>query len=283
VDGFFICQNQSQNMRRHRQKTLRYGLASALFAFLAGLAITAFLVPETPFRNAPRWKGVLWVYLGAHSVELSTVHTGGAGLETVQPLDITQTPALISAVPPVTAAAASFYTCSQVSTTRIKQNLSNAVSAGMGYFLIALLAILVSDARPGVSLIIGIALLIAAGLWLGSSFISAFSGGMPFISIASFGTVAALGVLLLMGGIAIVSAIWGVVAVSFGAAAVVGVGVGANRHMKKLGDRQGADFSRLHGIRIWLKENWLETIIVIAVLTALFVGLSGEQLPVGSV
>lgn len=269
-------------MRRHQRKVMRYGLGSAMVTFLGGLAVTALLLPETPFNQTPRWKGVLWMYIGAHFVELSNVHIGGTGLATFQPVEIAEVPTFIYALPPIAASTGAVYTCYQIHSSKIKHNVSNGISAGMAYFLITLLAIFISDARPTISAIIGIALFVGGGIWIGSLFVGKLSGGLPFIGIASLGLVASIGIVLLLGSLAILAALWGVFVISFGSTAAIGLAFGVERNMKRRGSRKGATYPRLKGLRIWLEHNWPEAIAVAVVLIALFIGLTNEQIAINN-
>ena len=149
-------------MRRHRRKKLRYGLVSGFVAFAGGWAIATFLTPTDAFTNYPRWQTTLWVFLGAHLVELSSVHTGGIGLNSQQPLELFEIPTYIRLVPVVAVTAASVYTCTEISTNRLKQNISNAFGAGTGYFVAGLIAMVASDIQPGISMV----LLIGGGVAL---------------------------------------------------------------------------------------------------------------------
>jgi len=260
-------------MRRHRKKSLKYGLGSGLVAFLGGWAAITFLIPETPFDQVARWKGLIWVYLGTHFVRISDIHTGESGFNTVQPVTLTNAPEIVFIIPIVAIGIAALYTCYQFKSSKIKHNISNAISAGMGYFLIVMTAIVMTDARPSVSVILTLALLVAGGLWLGSTFLSSFSRGVPFIGVTSFGTLAAVGVLLLLGGLAVLRAMYGVFVLSFGASALVGLAVGINRRIKQLGNHRNARFPRLHGLKRWGREYWMELLVTVMVLGALFVGL----------
>jgi uncharacterized membrane protein YhdT len=263
-------------MRRLRRKKLRYGISSALIAFLAGWAVTTFLTPEGVF-DAPRWQTTLWVYLGAHFVELSNTHTGGLGLGTVQPVVAAGVPTFVHVIPVLAVASAALYTCWQIHSSKIGHNVSNAIAAGMGYFLASIGALIVSDMRPSITLLLVLALLVAGGFWLGSTFVRAFSGGFPFIGIASFGTVAALGILLFLGGLTVAAVLWGVIVVSFGGASVAGFGVGVSRHLERHGNRRGGRLPRLRGLAKWVEHHWIEIIVATVVLTALVIGLSGNE------
>ncbi len=262
-------------MRRHRRKKLRYGLLSGFIAFAGGWAIATFLTPANAATGYPRWQTTLWVFLGAHLVELSSVYTGGIGLNSQQPLELLDIPEYIRLVPVVAVAVASIYTCNEISTNRLKQNVSNALGAGTGYFAAGLIAMVVSDIRPEISFVLLIGGGAALAVWLGSSFVGAFTRGLPVIGVASLGSIAALGILLLLGGVAILNVIWGLVAISFGGAAVTGAVIGVERELKRKGKRRNSDYPRFYGLRSFTEANWKEALAVVAVTAALYVGLAG--------
>lgn len=262
-------------MSRIRRKQARYGLASGALAFTAGWAVAAFLTPETVFEQYPRWRTTIWMYLGAHYVELSTTHTGGLGLATIQPLDVAEIPQYIYYVPILVTAVSAFYTCYNFNSTRIKHNISNAFAAATGYVLIGFLAMVLADPRPSFTMMLLIALVIGGGIWLGSSLLGSLTRGVPFFGVASLGTVAMLGILFLLGGVALLSVVWGLLAIPFGAAGVAGTVVGLSRRLKRRGDRYDVRFPRLRGLQSLLADFWLELIVSMIVVAALLVGLNG--------
>lgn len=266
-------------MRRYRRKKLRYGLLSGILAFAGGWAIATFLTPVDVFGEYPRWQTTLWVYLGAHFVELSSVHTGGIGLDSQQPLQLLDIPSFIRLVPLVAVAVASIYTCNEISTNRLKHNVSNALGAGTGYFVAGLIAMVVSDIRPGISFVLVAGGGVALAIWLGSSFVGAVTRGLPIIGVASLGTIAAVGILLLLGGVAILNVVWGLLAIAFGGAAATGAVIGVERELKRRGRRKNSEYPRLHGARSLVETNWKELSAVVIVAVALYVGLTGGVKP----
>jgi hypothetical protein len=234
------------------------------------------LTPDTLFSAYPRWQTTAWVYLGANLVEVSNVHTGGLGFASLQPVRISSIPDLVHLVPVVVVASAAFYTCYKMdSARRIKHNISNALAAGTGYFLIGLVMMVFSNIQPSISSMLSLALIAGAGLWLGSSFVGAFTRGLPFFGVASLGSIAAIGILLLLGGVAVLSVIWGLVAISFGSAAVVGSAVGMSRRLERRGRGHDVRFARVRGLRSLLESYWLEIVVTSAVVVALVVGING--------
>lgn len=264
-------------MRRVRRQQIRYGLPAGVLLFVAGWAITAFLTPDSLFPEEPRWRVTLWVYLGTHLVELSDVYTGGIGMGTLA-LDQfapNVTVDWLPLVPISSVAIASLYTCRELPyTTRMKYNVRNAATAGAGYFLTGLAAMIATDMQPSFTAILGIALVVGVAVWLGSSFVGAMTRGVPFIGITSLGTVAMIGVLLLIGGVALVDSIWGLILISFGVSSGTGVTVGTSRTLEEKGrNQENSRFPRVSGIRTLLNEYGKEIGGTLIVVAALAIGL----------
>lgn len=262
-------------MARHRSKQLRYGLTSGVLSFAAGWAAIAILLPSSALADYPRWQSTIWAYLGAHLVRVSDVYFGGVGLQTVQPLKLVELPEFVYIIPLTAAGAAGFYTCYAMNSSRLKHNVSNAMSAGMGYFSAGLVAMVIADVRPSISLIIIIALVVGGAIWLGSTALGFLTGGIPFFGIASFGGIATVGLLIIVGGMAILSAILGLVMVGFLAPTVAGGLVGVSRHLERRGRKFASQFSRTHGLRSFLAEYWKVILATAIVTVALYIGLTG--------
>jgi hypothetical protein len=248
---------------------MRLGLVTGLLAFCAGWAIIALLAPQDVF-DAPRWQHTLWMYLGANTVELNQ---GLLAQRAVQPVSVADLPEYVYLIPVLAVGVASAYLCSEIQSSRLKHNISNSMAAGAGYFLTALVAMVLSDIQPGISFLLVLALLAGGGLWIGSTLIGALGRGIPFLGIASLGTVVAVGVLVILGGVAVLSVIQGLVMVSFAPAAVVGAGFGVSRSLENRG-RQ-AEYPRVAGLREFLEDSWKETLATVLVVIGLAIGLNG--------
>ena len=266
-------------MRGVKRHQLRLGLPAGVLAFLAGWAIAAFLSPLTVLPDQPRWQATLWVYLGAHFIELSNVYTGGTGLggsslEEFAPGVRTD---WVPIIPGVLVGVATVYACYEMPyTSRMKFNIRNALTVGTGYFLAGLGAMIISDMQPGFTMVLIVGLVVGAAIWLGSSFVGALTRGLPFFGIASLGTIAMIGLLLLLGGVTLIATIWGLILMSFGVPVVVGAGISASRTLEKYGQRGGSgDFPRLEGLN-WLVRKHAKGIgATVVILLALLVGLRG--------
>jgi hypothetical protein len=210
------------------------------------------------------------MYLGANTVELNP---GILGQRIIQPVRFADLPEIVYLIPFAAVGVAGSYICSEIHSPRVKHNISNSMAAGAGYFLTALVAMVISEIRPGITFLLGVALLLGGGLWVGATLIGALGGGIPFLGIASLGTVVTVGVLVILGGVAIISVIQGLIIVSFAPAAIVGAGFGFSRQLEQRGRR--SDYPRITGLRLFLEKSWKETLVTVLVLLGLSIGLSG--------
>lgn len=219
--------------------------------------------------DAPRWQSTLWLFLGANTITLTQ---GTFGQGSIQPVAVAELPDLVYLLPVVAIAFASAYVCYNIRTNRVKHNVSNAMTAGTGYFLIALLAMVLTDIRPTITALLLIALVASGGLWVGSMVIGTFGRGIPFLGIASLGTVVTIGVLVILGGVAIFSVIEGLIVITFAPTVAVGTGFGVSRQLKRRGGR--SDYPRISGIRKTFEESWKEALVVVLIFLALIIGLT---------
>lgn len=249
---------------------MRLGVLTGVLAFCAGWAVITLLAPQAVF-DAPRWQNTLWIFLGANTIDLNQ---GTFGQDAVQPVIVAELPEFVYLIPVAAVAVASAYLCYEIQTNHVKHNISNATAAGTGYFLTALVAMVVSDIRPTITFVLLAALVLGGGLWVGSTVIGALGRGIPFLGIASLGTVVAVGVLIILGGVAIISVVQGLIMISFAPAAAVGAGFGVSRRLKRKGGR--SDYPRLAGLQRFLKQSWKETIVVLLIILGLFIGLTGS-------
>jgi hypothetical protein len=261
-------------MRRYQQKRLKYALFSGVIAFAAGWAISIILIPETPFAGEPRWKSTLWIYLGAHGIPLSDVHLGGTGFRSEQPVKLVESPSIFRYIPLAVVACAGAYTTAQISTRSIKNTTTNALAAGSAYFLTALVAVVVTNMQPSISLLLIIGGGIAGAVWLGSSFLRAFTHGIPFFGVTSLGTLLGLGFLLIVGGVALLTLLWKLLAISYGGAAIAGILIGTERSLRSDGKRRNSDWPRLSSVKHHLCENWVEIVVTAGVVGMLYLGLT---------
>jgi hypothetical protein len=256
-------------------KTEYYALFSAAIVFTAGWAVSIILIEEGSINNVPRWKSTLWYYLTNHGIPLSDAYNTQSSVGVSRPLLATEEPSTVREIPVVATVIAGAYTSYQKSTRRIKTAATNALTAGSAYFLIALSATVLTDIQPQISSLLLIGGLIAGAAWLGSSFLGTFTRNIPIIGVASLGTILALGFILIAGSVAIISILWELLAISYAGAAVGGIAVGLEKAVRYRGNRRDTDTPRLAGVKILLKENLKEIVVVVGVAALLYAALTG--------
>ena len=79
--------------------------------------------------------------------------------------------------------------------------------------------------------------------------------------------------LVILGGVAVLSVIQGLVVVAFGPAAAVDAGFGVSQRLEKRG--RHSDRPRLAGVRDFLEDSWKETLVTVLVVLSLAIGLTG--------
>ena len=189
------------------EKQRRYGLAFGVGAFLIGLVLTHLLSPADITTPEPRWKVVTWLYLNAHGVEISASHFNVFAIGTTNLLSEIDAPAVL-AIPSFVIILGGVLLVEAVSyTTRFEYVLENAAWLLSGYLAAGLVAFGLSEARPGLTLFVMLIGVFIAAVAIGSRVIGAAVGGLPFIGIASLGMVALFGLILLIGGLALVVAL----------------------------------------------------------------------------
>lgn len=192
---------------RLEQKQRRYGVAFGVGAFCIGLAVTHLLSPPELLPAEPRWKVVTWVYLNAHGVEIAASHFKSFSFGTTNLLDGIDAPTLI-AVPFFVITLAGVLLVDALSyTTRFAYILENAAWLLSGYVAAGIVAFGLSEARPGLTILLVFIGGFIAAIAIGSRVVGAALGGMPFIGIASLGFVASFGLIVLLGGLALAVAI----------------------------------------------------------------------------
>ncbi|SNR58149.1 hypothetical protein SAMN06266787_10541 [Halorubrum ezzemoulense] len=256
-------------------KTEYYALFSAAVVFTAGWAVSIILIEEGSISNIPRWRSTLWYYLTNHGIPLSEAYNTQSSVGVSSPLLAAEEPSIVRTIPVAATVVAGAYTSYQKSTHHIKTAATDALTAGSAYFLIALSATVLTDIQPQLSSLLLIGGLIAGAAWVGSSFLSTFTRNIPIIGVASLGTILALGFILIAGSAAIISILWELLAISYIGAAIGGVGVGAEKAIRRRGKRRQTNTPRLTGTKILLKENLTEIIVVVGVAILLYAALTG--------
>lgn len=196
--------------------------------FAAGLAITYAVLPEPFIEGVEQWKAVTWIYLNANGVLVSP----NLGLmPTFQEYDILAANSefwYLKALPPTAAGLTALLTIESVgSTRRLSHLLENGLIGGMGYVAATAGAVIVSDARPGMSILFLLGLAFVIGIFV----FRAISTAIPILAIASLGTVLLLGFVVLVGGVGIIEVFGSTVVIALVAAAAASILVYAARNL----------------------------------------------------
>lgn len=201
---------------RVRQRQLTYGLAFGSSAFLAGLLVAILVTPQSVLSGVARWKAATWVFFSAHFMPIQTAVFTRVDV-------IAQVPALQSlrVVPILLTTAGGLATVLAVGyTPRFTHILQNSAAVIVGYVASGVVVFIASGARPGVALIVVGAAVIGAAAYIGATLTQSLTADLPVFAVTSLGGIVAIGLLVLVGGVAVLSAFLPLVGIA-GAGAVV--------------------------------------------------------------
>jgi len=210
---------------RVRQQQLIYGAVFGASAFLAGWAITFLLTPQGLISGVPQWKVTLWVFLSANFVKISGLQVNGFSGAFTQIDLVSQLPALRSlrVVPFLLTALGGIMMVEKINyTTQMKYLIQNSGSLLVGYLTAGLLGFVISGAQPGVAFIMIVAVVVALAAIIGSTLTQNLMRGVPVIGFTSIGGIVAIGLLVILGGVAVIQSFGPLVVVS-----CIGVSAGA--------------------------------------------------------
>lgn len=210
---------------RVRQRQLLYGTAFGVAGFLVGCLITHLVTPAGFLEDMPRWKVTVWVFLSAHFVPISGLQVGGLSAAFTRVDLVSQVPALqtLRVVPVLLTALGGLLVVEAVNyTTRLKHLIQNSGALLMGYLSTGILLFVVSEAQPGVSILLVLAAVLGGCAYLGGVVTQRITGGVPVFAVTSVGGIVAIGLLVVLGGVVVLQAIAPLIGVS-----VVGVLAGA--------------------------------------------------------
>jgi len=107
-------------------------------------------------------------------------------------------------------------------TTQMKYLIQNSGSLLVGYLTAGLLGFVISGAQPGVAFIMIVAVVVALAAIIGSTLTQNLMRGVPVIGFTSIGGIVAIGLLVILGGVAVIQSFGPLVVVS-----CIGVSAGA--------------------------------------------------------
>lgn len=199
-----------------RRYQLQYGTLWGATAFLVGFAAT-FLVTPPDLLDVEKWRTAAWIFLNANGAPVAGIRVLGlSGIgSNVNLIEATGQLRALYTLPPLLTAFAALLTADSLRyTTRPKYVLQNCSGAIAGYIGAALVTILVSGARPAVAIIILLAGLLGGGLFIGSTVANRLTGGLPVFGVTTLGGLAIIGLAIVLGGIAVITALAPIFAVT---------------------------------------------------------------------
>lgn len=204
-----------------RDQQLVYGVGAGVGAYLLGWAAMFYLLPEHVLTvDAERWWVVSWFYLSAHYVKVAPVEVVGVfSPNTVDLVKLTDRPQHYRFIPPVAMVGATLFAAWRIGhSRRFKHHAENAAYALAGYLSLALLTLTESGGRPGLTLVVFLLLAVTVVSVVGMHFMRQLQKIGPVLPIASFGTVALIGLIFVVGGLTLVAVLLPMLAEAAGAA-----------------------------------------------------------------
>lgn len=209
---------------RIAERQQRYGFILGVLAFILGWGILYLLAPSLELEGVDRWMEVTWTYLSAHYITIAGIQVSGASgfgtsVDLIRMLNIP----VARAIPPLVIALAGIFANDIIGyTTRFSHLAKNTASVLTGYGLALLLAYLQSMANPGIALAVTAVFIGFVALYLGSTLVG-LVGGIPIFGVASLGTLAAIGLIVIFAGISLLIALFPALVVMVGTVAVTSV------------------------------------------------------------
>lgn len=202
---------------RLEKRRIVYGSVIGAGAFIAGVLLVWLTVPVDRVNNLPEWRAAVWVFLDAHGITIETAATQNAFRVTTEP-DL-PTLRIGFALPFLLVAIGAALTVSGVSgTARLRYMIENGSAVLYGYLGVGLIALLESGAQPVVAALAAIVFILIVSMYVGSAVVGSVTSGIPFIGIASLGSVIVLGLVFLFVGAVILEAMLPMIIVAVGGA-----------------------------------------------------------------
>jgi hypothetical protein len=204
-------------MRLEKRRAV-YDSIIGVGVFVAGVLFTWFTTSVEQISELASWRAAVWTFLEANGVVLEP----GAKASPLLTSAATELPQLRIGwvLPFLLVSLGAVLTASGVSgTSRLQYMLENGSTVLYGYVGVGLIALLESGARPAIAGFTAIILFFAVATFVGSTALEKLTGGLPFFGVASLGLVIIVGMILVLVGVAILTAILPMIIVSVSGAA----------------------------------------------------------------
>lgn len=192
-------------MRLEKRRVI-YGSTIGAASFIVGVLLIWATTTGGQTSGLSEWRAAVWIFLEANGVVLEP----GARVSPIFTSTATNLPKLrIGWVFPVLLVAlGTILTVSGVSgTARFRYMAENGATVLYGYLGVGLVALLESGARPAIAGFTAIILLLGVATFVGSTVIGKLTGGLPFFGVASLGLIIVLGMVIVLVGAALLTAI----------------------------------------------------------------------------
>lgn len=192
----------------YRKKELySYGIVWGVLTFVTGVGMTLAVLPEQlKAAEVASWKLATWVWLNAHGLPISEQAVSGSALSSGQLDFIGPIPELhlLRVIPLFLGAFAAVMVVNSMDGVRDdSQLLEYSIVGAGGYIFAGLIAIVLSEAQPGIILIIAIMGVLGAAAYLGGRVANRLH--VPVFAVTSIGGIVGIGLLVLFGAGAVLS------------------------------------------------------------------------------
>lgn len=199
-------------MRLEKRRVI-YGSTIGAGTFVMGILLVWLTAPVEQISGLAGWRTALWIFLEANGVVLEP----GAKASPFLTSTATNIPKLRIkwAFPVLLVSLGTILTVSGVSGTgRLQYMIENGSAVLYGYLGMGLVALLESGARPAIAGFTAIILFIAVATFVGSTVFEKITGGLPFFGVASLGLIIVLGMIFVLVGMTILTAMLPMIVVS---------------------------------------------------------------------
>lgn len=181
-----------------------YGSVIGAATFLIGVLGVWFTTPVSKVPDYANWRVALWVFLDANGIEIEPSLITGLSESSISQLP---TLGLQWLYPVLLVGVGTILTAVGVSnTSRPRYLIENGSTVLYGYLSVGFVALAGSGTQPAVAVISALLLFFVVVVYVGSSLLQKLTGGLPFIGIVSLGTIALVGFIFVVAGLALLEA-----------------------------------------------------------------------------
>lgn len=206
--------------RTVRERQTLYGLFWGAAAFFAGWLTLLLVLPPDPLGlGVPDWKQAAWVFINVNGIPISGSSFDSGFLAAFRLYDVAQTrPELapLRVLPIVLTIPAAVLANEGIGyTRRYRYVIENSAFVVLGYLAAGLTTIVVTDARPGLSALLGLFVLVGLGIVVGSMVVGLINEAVPVLALTTIGGIILIGIAAIAGIALILKTILPLLVLSF--------------------------------------------------------------------